>query len=68
MDMGFRGIAWKRVKCAAVPPGRIGRPKSKVHSTREALTASAETLLAFSRTGECEDSTLALQFVFVCIY
>ena len=36
--------------------------------TREALTASAETLLAFSRTGECEDSTLALQFVFVCIY
>ena len=33
--------------------------------TREALTASAETLLAFSRTGEHEDSILALQFVFV---
>ena len=41
---------------------------SDASSTREALTASAETLLAFSRAGECEDSTLALQFVFVCIY
>ena len=36
--------------------------------TRETLTASAETLLAFSRTGEREDSILALQFVFVCVY
>ena len=36
--------------------------------TREALTASAETLLAFSRTGEREDSILALQLVFVCVY
>lgn len=32
MDMEFRGTAWKRVECAAAPPGRIGRPKSKVHS------------------------------------